>query len=104
MASSPTTSVLATITRRRETIQRLVGEVAQGRRTLGGFLELSRNPDSGEDATAARFVYMVKVVEVLPHVGKVRARRVLADMGFTERTRVGDIPEHQHPVLIEAFA
>jgi hypothetical protein len=37
-------------------------------------------------------VYLVKLAEVLPAIGKVRARRVLADHGLGERTRVGDVP------------
>jgi len=78
MAATP--NVLEQLTARRRDMESLVAEVAAGRISMNEVLSRSDH-----DATAG-FIYLVKVAEALPGVGKVRARRVLADFSLGERT------------------
>lgn len=56
------------------------------------------------DALASRFVYVVKVVEAVPGVGKVRARRALESVGLGERDRVGDLSADLRAALLLELA
>lgn len=51
----------------------------------------------------AQFVYLVKIAEAVPGVGKVKARRALEALGYGERTRVGDVPKSGHAALVGAL-
>jgi hypothetical protein len=110
MAALPTHEVLAAVSRRRAAMQKLVDDVADGVLTLAEVFRIASNTQDRdheqdhERVEACRFVYVVKVVEVLPGVGKVRARRTLAACGYGERTRVGEVSSERHDALVEAFA
>jgi len=87
---------LARITAHRQALQAVIDDVAAGRLSL---VEVFRRAVAADHDDAIRQVYLVKLAEVLPAIGKVRARRVLADHGLGERTRVGDVPvAAQQPV------
>ena len=96
MAATP--NVLEQLTVRRRDMESLVAEVAAGRISLNEVLSRSDH-----DATAG-FIYLVKVAEALPGVGKVRARRVLADFSLGERTRVSEVPRATRAPLVAALA
>jgi len=95
MAATP--SVLEQLTARRRDMEALVAEVAAGRISMNEVLSRSDH-----DATAG-FIYLVKVAEALPGVGKVRARRVLADFSLGERTRVSEVPRATRAQLTAAL-
>jgi hypothetical protein len=44
------------------------------------------------------------VLESLPHIGKVRSRRTLAEIGVSERQRVRGVGPRQRERLVEHFA
>jgi hypothetical protein len=96
MAATP--SVLEQLAARRRDMESLVVEVAAGRISMTEVLSRS-----DRDATAG-FVYLVKVAEALPGVGKVRARRVLADFSLGERTRVSEVPRATRAPLVAALS
>lgn len=96
MAATP--SVLEQLTARRRDIDQLVAEVA------GGRLSLSEVFSRSDHDVAAGFIYLVKVAEALPGVGKVRARQVLAAFSLGERTRVSEVPRATRAQLATALA
>ena len=96
MAATP--NVLEQLTARRRDMESLVAEVAAGRISMNEVLSRSDH-----DVTAG-FIYLVKVAEALPGVGKVRARRVLADFSLGERTRVSEVPRATRAPLVAALA
>lgn len=89
--------MLERLAARRRDIESLVTQVAAGRLSLAEVLSRSDH-----DATYG-FVYLVKVAEALPGVGKVRARRVLADFALSERTRVSEVPSEIRTQLLAAL-
>lgn len=56
------------------------------------------NPDA-----AVNRLYVVKLLESLPEVGKVRARRVMSDIGIAEKCRVLELKPIQRAMLITKF-
>jgi len=60
--------------------------------------------DESVAALASRFVYVVKIVEAVPGVGKVRARRALETVGLGERDRVGDLTADDRAALLRELA
>lgn len=60
--------------------------------------------DESVAALASRFVYVVKIVEAVPGVGKVRARRALEAVGLGERDRVGDLTAGVRDELLRELA
>lgn len=56
---------------------------------------------STKDAQAAvNRLYVVKLLESLPDVGKVHARRVMSEIGIAEKCRVLDLQSSQRALLI----
>ena len=106
MAVTPAVSAsrhdtLARISAHRQALQAVIDDVAAGRLSLA---EAFRRTAIAEPDDALRQVYLVKLVEVIPSIGKVRARRVLADHGFGERTRVGEVPSAVQQSLCGALS
>ena len=76
----------------------VVGAVAAGRLALADAVALGRDdPEVGA-------LKVVKVVEAVPGVGKVRARRALEAAGVGERTPVGALPPGAVEAVTAAFA
>jgi hypothetical protein len=102
--------VMQRLTRLRNGIDQLVASVRDGHVTLadvfaradGGAIVDSPATVS-DDAQVCSFVYLVKVAEALPGVGKVRARRILEEHGLGERTRVGAVAHEVRAALVEAL-
>jgi hypothetical protein len=102
MAASPQTGnhddVLARLSELRGGLESLIASVASGEVSLDAVLQRS------EHEMVCGFVYLVKIAEALPGVGKVRARRVLESQGFGERTRVSDVPPAARAALVGALS
>lgn len=106
MAVTPAVSTtrhnaLTRITAHRQALQAVIHDVSAGRLSLAETFRRAAVADHDE---AVRQVYLVKLAEVLPTIGKVRARRVLADHGLGERTRVGDVPSAVQQSLCETLS
>lgn len=99
-------NVLARLAQRRAQLEALIGAVHNHSISLADVFARAGDPvvtTLEADALVCRFVYLVKIAEALPGVGKVRARRVLADHGFGERTRVGDVAIVDRDALVQAL-
>ena len=59
---------------------------------------LSTDPDS-----ATGRLYVVKLLESLPGVGKVQARRVMSDIGIAEKYRVAELGTDHRAALLKVF-
>ena len=68
-------------------------EIATGVTTIRRVLESTDDVD--------RYLYIVKALESVPGVGKVRARAILADLGVAEHTRCGDLTSNQRREICE---
>jgi hypothetical protein len=91
-------AVHARLTRLRADINSWITRVADGSVSIAQVLQL------GDDDAVIRFVYLVKFAEAVPGVGKVKARRVLASLGYGERTRTGEVPADARATLVEALS
>ncbi len=98
--------VLASLAQRRAQLEAVIGAVHGHSLSLSDVFARAGDPNVATlepDALVCRFVYLVKIAEALPGVGKVRARRVLADHGCGERTRVGDVAVSDRDALVQAL-
>ncbi len=98
--------VLARVTQRRQALELLIESVLRATTSLTDVFERAGDPRLATDvpdAMVCRFIYLVKIAEALPNIGKVRARRVLADHQLDERTRVGEVPVGLRGALVEAL-
>ena len=98
--------VLARLAEHRTQLDALIGAVYDHSISLADVFARAGDPSTitlEPDALVCRFVYLVKIAEALPGVGKVRARRVLADHGCGERTRVGDVAVSDRDALVQAL-
>ena len=105
MAVSPTTTrqheVLVRLAQLRGELEALIESIRSGQATLA---EVLGGSGSSRGDHASGFVYIVKLAESVPGVGKVRARRVLEAHGLGERTRVCEVSAATRAALIEALA
>lgn len=76
----------------RRGIQQIQAEIASGATTLAEVFA------RGDDA--ARFVYVVKVLESVPGIGKVAARAHLTRLGVAEHVQCGDLDEDVRRQLV----
>ena len=106
VAQSRTEDVLRRLSLRRTGIDRLVESIRMGSTTLGEVFARAAEPSdaSSEDAEVCSFVYLVKIAEAVPGIGKVKARRILERHHLSERTRVGDVPLQVRALLVEALS
>lgn len=78
--------------------ERLVDAVRAGEFDLSrAFAEAAADPFVGR-------AFAVKVFEVLPGVGKVKARRTMASMGFDEDVRLDAIEDKDQEAFVDVFA
>ena len=66
-------------------------QIVSGQRS---FVELISLNESDRSA-AESYVYVVKALEAETSVGKVRARRIMADIGIAERCNIGSLTTQQ---------
>ena len=81
----------ALLTELRQEIASLCQQIASGQRS---FLDVISLAESNRSA-AESYVYVVKALEAESSVGKVRARRIMADLGIAERCNIGSLTTQQ---------
>ena len=81
----------ALLTELRQEIANLCQQIASGQRS---FLDVISLAESNRSA-AESYVYVVKALEAESSVGKVRARRIMADLGIAERCNIGSLATQQ---------
>ena len=81
----------ALLTELRQEIANLCQQIVSGHRS---FVELISLNESDRSA-AESYVYVVKALEAETSVGKVRARRIMADIGIAERCNIGSLTTQQ---------
>jgi len=81
----------ALLTELRQEIANLCQQIASGQRS---FLDVISLAESNLSA-AESYVYVVKALEAESSVGKVRARRIMADLGIAERCNIGSLTTQQ---------
>jgi hypothetical protein len=81
----------ALLTELRQEIANLCQQIASGRRSFNEVISL----DESKRSAAESYVYVVKALEVESSVGKVRARRIMSDIGIDERCSIGSLTMKQ---------
>ena len=81
----------ALLTELRQEIANLCQQIASEQRS---FLDVISLAESNRSA-AESYVYVVKALEAELSVGKVRARRIMADLGIAERCNIGSLTTQQ---------
>jgi hypothetical protein len=81
----------ALLTELRQEIASLCQQIASGQRS---FVDLVSLNESNRNA-AESYVYVVKALEAESSIGKVRARRIMTDIGIAERCNIGSLTAHQ---------
>jgi len=81
----------ALLTELRQEIATLCQQISSGQRS---FIDLIAVNESNRSA-AESYVYVVKALEAEPSIGKVRARRIMTDIGIAERCNIGSLTAHQ---------
>ncbi|HAY68621.1 MAG: hypothetical protein KC481_19455 [Acidimicrobiaceae bacterium] len=82
----------------REAIAKIIGAVRSGEADLSAaFAAADADPLVGR-------CFAVKVFEAVPEIGKVRARRTMADLGIPEDIWLHQVPADKRAAIIAAFA
>ena len=89
----------ALLTELRQEIANLCQQIVSGQRS---FIELI-SLNEGDRSAAESYVYVVKALEAESSVGKVRARRIMADIGIAERCNIGSLTMQQVEQLKSAL-
>jgi len=89
---SPST-VLDDLEHLRDSLSQLVADISAGHTSFVEVLGLVE-----DDRT---YLYVVKALEAVGGVGKVRARRMLDDLGIAEQARILDLTPTQRHELIK---
>jgi hypothetical protein len=77
----------------------LCQQIVSGQRS---FIELI-SLNEGDRSAAESYVYVVKALEAESSVGKVRARRIMADLDIAERCNIGSLTMQQVEQLKSAL-
>jgi hypothetical protein len=81
----------ALLTELRQEIANLCQQIASGQRSFIDVISLAESNRSAAES----YVYVVKALEVESSVGKVRARRIMADLDIAERCNIGSLTTQQ---------
>ena len=81
----------ALLTELRQEIATLCQQIASGQRSFIDLIALNKSNRSAAES----YVYVVKALEAESSVGKVRARRIMADIGIAERCNIGSLTAQQ---------
>jgi len=68
-----------------------------------GKLNLSDVLIKNADHEATKRLYVVKALEAIQSVGKVKARRLMADLEITEKRRIESLTNSERQALLEKF-
>ena len=82
----------------RQAIAAIISDVRSGEIDLGAAF------DAGDADPLMGRCFAVKVFEAVPGIGKVRARRTMADVGLEEDVWLADVPADKRQAMIAAFA
>lgn len=74
-------------------IKELINEIANGSLSVAQVMAM------GDDDRT--YVYVVKALEAVPGIGKVRARRILEELGIGEQVRLGELSASQRERVVE---
>ena len=77
----------ALLTELRQEIATLCQQIASGQRSFIDLISLNKSNRSAAES----YVYVVKALEAESSVGKVRARRIMADLDIAERCNIGSL-------------
>jgi hypothetical protein len=89
------------LTELRDDIARLCDDVSSGRVAIQTVFEAV---DDESAPLCNNYVYVVKLIERIPGVGKVKARRILSELGISERCHVGELTPGQRSIIVEQVA
>ena len=89
----PSPRVLDNLEQLRVALKELINEIADGSLSVAQVLSM------GDDDRT--YVYVVKTLEAVPGIGKVRARRILEELGIGEQARVCELSAMQRDRVIE---
>lgn len=79
-------------------------EMAEVRvRLASASLSLAEALSNKNRDAAVNRLYVLKLLESLPGVGKVRARRVMSDIGIAEKLRVSELGANHRMTLLKEF-
>ena len=80
-----------------DALRRGLGEI---QRDLAAGVVSLRSVFESTDSTAT-YLYVVKALENVPGIGKVRARAILAEVGVGEHVHCGDLNDAQRRAILE---
>ena len=96
--SEPTQHAFERAAQARQAIADVVGAVRSGELDLAGaFAQAESDPLTGR-------CFAVKVFEAVPEIGKVRARRTMADLGLDEAIWLDQVPTDKRGAIIDSFS
>ena len=82
----------------RSELDSAIDSIAAGSRSIGEvFAAATSNSSLG-------YLYAVKAMEADPRVGKVRARRILHELGLGETTRISELSSEQVAKIVAEVA
>ena len=81
----------------RTEMSHVLEEISTGSLSLLEVLAKSIN----DEATSR--LYVVKALESIPVVGKIKARRVMAELGITQKRRVDSLSTHERDALVKVL-
>ena len=90
-------AVLEKLARVRATLDVTIESIASGATSIAQVFAAADDP-------TIRHLYAVKAMEADPRVGKVRARRMLGDLGLGETVRIGDLTTAQMAAITAGVA
>jgi hypothetical protein len=91
---------LAALRELRASMDALIESVAGGTLAVADAFGLASSADPRGQAAAN--LYVVAVVEAAPGIGKVAARRLLADLGIAETTKLGELAHADRAAILDA--
>ena len=66
-----------------------------------GTLKLSDVLVKNADHAATNRLYLVKALEAIQNIGKVKARRLMAELAITEKRRIESLSDSERQALLE---
>ena len=88
------------LTELRQDIAEICQQIAAGERSCTSLFAMQANVRTAAES----YVYVVKVLESDPHIGKVRARQIMQECHIDERCNVGSLTTSQVSLLNGALA
>lgn len=85
----------------RASMDAFVESITEGDVSVAEAIGLATSSDAR--AEAASNLYVVAVVEAAPGLGKVAARRLLAEIGVAETTRLGELTDVERHAIIDSL-